>query len=90
MEIHKEFAEWAVARGVKINGVAAHRFPGKGLGIIAEKQFKARMTFLIPTSFAFTALLFISISLWKLSKLFLHLHRRILSRMFLSEAGDDG
>lgn len=42
MDIHKEFAEWAVARGIKVNGIAAHRFPGRGLGIIAEKNFKAR------------------------------------------------
>lgn len=42
MDIHKEFAEWAMARGVKFNGIAAHRFPGRGLGIIAEKNFKAR------------------------------------------------
>ena len=42
MDTHKEFAEWVVARGVKVNSIAAHRFPGRGLGIIAEKNFKAR------------------------------------------------
>ena len=39
MDKHKEFTEWAVARGVKLNGIAAHRFLDKGLGIIAEKRF---------------------------------------------------
>jgi hypothetical protein len=40
MEIHEEFTEWAVTRGVKINGIKAHRFDGRGLGIIAKKDFK--------------------------------------------------
>jgi hypothetical protein len=40
MDIHKEFTEWAVARGVKLDGIATHRFPGKGLGIIAERELK--------------------------------------------------
>ena len=47
MEIHQDFAKWAVARGVKINGIAANRFPGRGLGIIAEKNFRASTIFLI-------------------------------------------
>jgi hypothetical protein len=38
MEIHEEFTNWAVERGVKINGVAAHKFEGRGLGIIATKK----------------------------------------------------
>jgi hypothetical protein len=38
MEIHEEFTAWAVERGVKINGVAAHKFEGRGLGIIATKK----------------------------------------------------
>lgn len=51
MDIHKEFTEWAVARGVRLNGTAAHRFPGRGLGIIAEKKLEARDTILtIPIS----------------------------------------
>jgi len=40
MEIHKDFTEWAVARGVKLNGIAIHRFPGRGLGIVAEKKIE--------------------------------------------------
>jgi hypothetical protein len=38
MDIHKEFTEWAVVRGVKLVGIATHRFPGRGLGIIAERE----------------------------------------------------
>jgi hypothetical protein len=44
MDIHKEFTEQAVAQGVKLNGIAARRFPGKGLGIIAEKKLKVCKT----------------------------------------------
>jgi hypothetical protein len=40
MDSIEEFTEWAIARGLKLNGVAAHRFPGRGLGIIAEKTLK--------------------------------------------------
>jgi len=40
MEIHEEFTRWAVEKGVKINGIKAHRFEGRGLGIIAEKDFE--------------------------------------------------
>jgi hypothetical protein len=44
MNIHKEYTEWAVARGVKPNGIAAHRIPGRGLGIIAEKKLEVCRT----------------------------------------------
>lgn len=42
MEIHEEFTEWAVKNGVKINGVAAHKFEGRGLGVIATKRHEVR------------------------------------------------
>jgi len=42
MEIHEEFTKWAIERGVKINGIKPHRFEGRGLGIIAEKDFRVR------------------------------------------------
>jgi len=42
MERHIEFTEWAVAQGVKLNGIAAHKFPGRGLGVIAEKRIVVR------------------------------------------------
>ena len=37
MEKHEKFTEWAVAGGVKLYAVAVHRFPGRGLGIIATE-----------------------------------------------------
>jgi hypothetical protein len=43
MEKHKDFTDWAISVGVKINGVAPHHFPGRGLGIIAEKELKVSM-----------------------------------------------
>jgi hypothetical protein len=57
MDIHKEFTEWVVARGVKLNGIAAHRFPGRGLGIITEKELKVCRTNLYT---AFIHVLFVS------------------------------
>lgn len=45
MEKHEEFAEWAEAQGVKINGIAAHRFPGAGVGIVATTKLKVGSLF---------------------------------------------
>lgn len=44
MEIHEEFKKWAVERRVKINGVSAHRFEGRGLGIVADKKLEVCKT----------------------------------------------
>ena len=38
MEKHEKFTDWALTQGVKINGIAAHKFPGRGLGIVAKKK----------------------------------------------------
>jgi hypothetical protein len=46
MDIHNEFTQWALAWGVKLNGMATHRLPGKGFGIIAEKNLKVYATHL--------------------------------------------
>lgn len=40
MEYHEAFTKWAVAQGLEINGLKAHRFAGRGLGIRAEKDFE--------------------------------------------------
>ncbi|KAH6724575.1 putative SET domain-containing protein [Leptodontidium sp. 2 PMI_412] len=56
MEIHEAFTEWTLERGVKINGIAAHRFEGRGLGIIAEKKHAANTVILnVPLSALRTA-----------------------------------
>ena len=46
METLKDLTKWAVARGVKLDGIAAHKFPGKGLGVIAQENLHVRATFL--------------------------------------------
>lgn len=46
MGLCEEFTGWAVAQGVKLNGIAAHRFPGRGFGIIAERELKVCMKIL--------------------------------------------
>ncbi|RAL67807.1 hypothetical protein DID88_008534 [Monilinia fructigena] len=40
MQIHHEFTQWAVSQGVIINGIAPFRFPGKGLGLVANRDFE--------------------------------------------------
>ncbi|KAF8853952.1 SET domain-containing protein [Acephala macrosclerotiorum] len=52
MEDHEKFREWVTAeRGVKINGITAHKFEGRGVGIIAEKRLQANTTILtVPIS----------------------------------------
>jgi hypothetical protein len=40
MDHHSQLAKWATDGGVKVNGVAAHDFPGRGLGIIATKNLR--------------------------------------------------
>lgn len=39
---HTDLSEWAISRGIKLNGVAAHTFPDRGLGLIAEKRIEVR------------------------------------------------
>jgi hypothetical protein len=41
------FTEWALSRGVTLNGIAAHRFPGRGVGIVAESKIEV-CTILYP------------------------------------------
>ncbi|KIW62641.1 hypothetical protein PV04_10798 [Phialophora macrospora] len=46
-----ELTNWALSRGVTIDGIAAREFPGKGLGIIALRRLEAGETILkVPTS----------------------------------------
>ncbi|KAJ9352244.1 hypothetical protein DTO027B9_5945 [Paecilomyces variotii] len=39
-ENHLAFTEWVISQGVKINGVAPARFPGRGLGMIATRDIE--------------------------------------------------
>lgn len=40
MQVHEEFTKWAVDHGAIIDGVSPFRFPGKGLGLVANKNFE--------------------------------------------------
>ncbi|KAF7913951.1 uncharacterized protein EAF01_000357 [Botrytis porri] len=40
MQVHEEFTKWAVNQGVIINNASPFRFPEKGLGLIANKNFE--------------------------------------------------
>ena len=42
-EKHEAFRKWALSQGVELNGVTAHRFPGRGLGIVATEAAKVRL-----------------------------------------------
>jgi hypothetical protein len=44
MEKHYEFTAWAVKNGLDINGIAPHRFPGRGLGIVAVERHEVGLT----------------------------------------------
>lgn len=45
MEKHHEFTTWAVKDGLDINGIAPHRFPGRGLGIVAVERHEVSSYF---------------------------------------------
>ncbi|KJF60315.1 uncharacterized protein CIMG_00433 [Coccidioides immitis RS] len=48
---HEEFTQWAKDQGIQINGVAAVRFPGRGIGIAALRGIDAGETIVsVPTS----------------------------------------
>lgn len=53
MDQHEEFTAWAVERGVEINGISAHKWDGRGVGIKADRDIEVseRLTFsnLAPT-----------------------------------------
>ncbi|KAF7920155.1 uncharacterized protein EAE97_011496 [Botrytis byssoidea] len=53
MEVDKEFMKWTVAQGIEFNGITTHKLPGKGLGIIAEKNLEAGDTILTAPISAF-------------------------------------
>lgn len=51
MDQHEEFTAWAVERGVEINGISAHKWDGRGVGIKADRDIEAGETILeIPAS----------------------------------------
>jgi hypothetical protein len=45
MDKHEEFTRWAELQGVKIYGIAAHQFPGRGLGLVATERHEVCQAF---------------------------------------------
>jgi hypothetical protein len=45
MEKHDDFTAWAVKNGLEINGIAPHRFPDRGLGIVAVERHEVGLVF---------------------------------------------
>jgi hypothetical protein len=45
MDKHEEFTRWAELQGVKIYGLAAHHFSGRGLGIVATEKHEVCQAF---------------------------------------------
>jgi hypothetical protein len=43
MEKHIEFTDWVLSQGAEINGIAAHGFSGRGLGIVAKKRHEVSL-----------------------------------------------
>lgn len=49
MEKHEAFKKWALSQGVKLYGVKAHRFPGRGLGIVATEAAEVCPIFFVSS-----------------------------------------
>ncbi|KAK6367408.1 hypothetical protein LTS17_010334 [Exophiala oligosperma] len=47
MSNHDSLTEWALSRGYKLNGIKAHAFAGRGLGVIAERNIEPGETLMI-------------------------------------------
>ncbi|KAK5075732.1 hypothetical protein LTR70_010040 [Exophiala xenobiotica] len=41
MPTSQELTQWALSKGLRLNGIAAHNFPQRGMGIVAKKHFHA-------------------------------------------------
>ncbi|KAK8104002.1 Ribosomal lysine N-methyltransferase s.t1.c11 [Apiospora kogelbergensis] len=41
MEPHEQLLQWAEAKGVKLDGIAPQRLPGRGMGIVATRSVQA-------------------------------------------------
>ncbi|KAI2634881.1 SET domain-containing protein [Hypomontagnella submonticulosa] len=51
MEPHEELLDWATSQGVKLNGIAPKRIPGRGIGLVATRNIRPHEIVLeVPTS----------------------------------------
>ncbi|EPE36655.1 SET [Glarea lozoyensis ATCC 20868] len=56
MEAFKQFTDWALARGVTLDGISTHKFPGKGFGFTADKTLEiGEIVLFAPVSILRTA-----------------------------------
>ncbi|KIW14770.1 hypothetical protein PV08_07555 [Exophiala spinifera] len=56
MSNHENLTEWALSRGYKLNGIKAHAFAGRGLGVLAERNIEpGEVLMTIPMSAVRTA-----------------------------------
>lgn len=53
MDSPTELTEWALAHGVHLNGIAVHRMPGKGLGVMGERIIEVCLTHLCAAPLPF-------------------------------------
>ncbi|OCT48404.1 hypothetical protein CLCR_04452 [Cladophialophora carrionii] len=44
-DLSAELTKWALSQGASIDGIAAHAFPGRGLGIIAQRKLEPLESF---------------------------------------------
>jgi hypothetical protein len=44
MEAVDKLLEWAETEGVKLNGIKPSLIPGRGIGIVAQRDIKVRLT----------------------------------------------
>lgn len=40
MDVHEAFTRWAIGQGIMIKGVKPHRFPQKGMGLMADTDLE--------------------------------------------------
>ena len=40
MEPNEQLLQWAEAKGVKLDGIAPQRLPGRGMGIVATRSIQ--------------------------------------------------
>ncbi|KAI0019061.1 SET domain-containing protein [Xylariomycetidae sp. FL0641] len=51
MDAHEELLRWATGRGVKLNGIAPKRIPGRGIGLVATRDIQPEEVVLeVPTA----------------------------------------
>lgn len=53
MDPSERMVAWAEARGVKLNGIAPQRLPGRGVGVLATRNILVKKTGFFHSFFNF-------------------------------------